>query len=112
MINNLGKKLNSWLDQGLITEQQYEAIRAFEQGEGSSNQNWWLYSLLILGCSIIGLGIISLIAANWAVIPDGIKLGTAFSLLGLLALMIFWQAQKPDSPWRDALISGFIILCL
>ena len=105
------KKLQIWEQQGFINGDQHDAILAFGQGE-KQNNNWWLYSLIILGSAIIGLGIISLIAANWEQIPNSIKLGTDFLLLSVLAIVIFWQKQQPKKPWADALISAFIILCL
>ncbi|MFZ1387096.1 MAG: DUF2157 domain-containing protein [Thiolinea sp.] len=105
------KKLQIWEQQGFINGDQHDAILAFEQGE-KQNNNWWLYSLIILGSAIIGLGIISLIAANWEQIPNSIKLGTDFLLLSVLAIVIFWQKQQPKKPWADALIAAFIILCL
>lgn len=110
---SLNKKLQHWLKEGLLNESQYNAILHYEQTEGkANNHSWWLYSLLILGCSIIGLGIISLIAANWAFIPDTVKLATAFSALGGLAAAIIWRQNATDTLWSDVLISTFIILCL
>lgn len=105
------KKLQVWEQQGLINGDQYEAILTFEQG-GNQNNNWWLYSLLILGSAIIGLGIISLIAANWIQIPDSIKLGIDFGLLISLAGVIFWYQQQTKHLISDTLIVAFIILCL
>lgn len=105
------KKLQIWEQQGLITGDQYEAILSFEQGE-TKNNNWWLYSLLILGSAIIGLGIISLIAANWAQIPDRLKLGADFGLLAILASAIFWYQRRQQQILTDMLIAAFIILCL
>ena len=127
------KKLRAWLEQGLISIDQFDAIGEFEQNnQNQSTGSWWLYSLLILGTSIIGLGIISLIAANWAFIPDVVKLLSAFTLLALLATAIFVHYHRTSntheldshrkhesryadfhgSYWFDALICGFIILCL
>lgn len=105
------KKLQIWEQQGFITGDQYETILSFEQGE-KQNNNWWLYSLLILGSAIIGLGIISLIAANWVQIPDSLKLGADFSLLILLATAIFWYQSHYKKVVADILITAFIILCL
>ena len=107
----LDKKLLSWEQQGLISGDQADAIRAFERGEPDSGGHWWLYSLLILGAAIIGLGIISLIAANWARIPDDLKLGADFALLASLAVAILWLQKRRHYAF-DALIMGFIILCL
>ncbi|HMT93309.1 DUF2157 domain-containing protein [uncultured Thiothrix sp.] len=105
------KKLQIWEQQGLLTGDQYEAILSFEQGK-KHNNNWWLYSLLILGSAIIGLGIISLIAANWVQIPDSLKLGTDFSLLVSLAVAIFWYQNLNKPIVADSLIAIFMILCL
>ncbi len=109
----LEKKLLNWLDQGLISQEQLTAINQYEQSTGGKdNSHWWLYSLLILGSSIIGLGIISLIAANWANIPDLVKLGTAIGLLSILAVAILWQEKAKTGYLYNALITLFIILCL
>ncbi|MEZ5536094.1 MAG: DUF2157 domain-containing protein [Thiolinea sp.] len=110
---NTKKKLMIWLEQDLISQQQFEAINHYERTHGAQkNSYWWLYSLLILGSAIIGLGVISLIAANWAVIPDTVKLGTAFGSLIALAAGILLAQNKTGSYWYDALITAFIILCL
>lgn len=105
------KKLQVWEQQGLLTGDQYEAILSFEQGK-KHNNNWWFYSLLILGSAIIGLGIISLIAANWAQIPDSLKLGIDFSLLASLAVATFWYQNLNKPIVADSLITIFMILCL
>ncbi|EIJ36378.1 DUF2157 domain-containing protein [Thiothrix nivea] len=109
---NNTKKLHQWLQAGLITPAQQAAILAFE-AEHPQRSNWWLYSLMILGTAIIGLGVISLIAANWADIPDNIKLGADFALLGLLAIGIHWQyPNRQHGVWFEVLLVGFMLLCL
>ncbi len=108
----IDKKLAVWEQQGLISSDQRDDILNFEQGDTPSSANWWLYSLFILGAAIIGLGVISLIAANWAQIPDAIKLGADFGLLALIASGILWQYQRSPPYWFDALITAFIIICL
>lgn len=105
-------KLNNWLQAGLITPAQHAAILNFEAHRPQS-VNWWLYSLMILGVAIIGLGIISLIAANWADIPDNLKLGMDFSLLTALAAAIYWQyPNRRHGAWFETLLVGFMLLCL
>lgn len=105
------KKLQVWEQQGLINGDQLDAILVFERGE-KQNNNWWLYSLLILGSAIIGLGVISLIAANWVKISDSLKLSTDFLFLGVFALSIFWYQRQSKYIISDILITAFIILCL
>jgi uncharacterized membrane protein len=57
--------------------------------------------------------VISLIAANWATIPETLKLGVDFALLTLLALGVFWQYPKRhNGEWFDGLLVGFMLLCL
>lgn len=105
-------KLNHWLQAGLITPAQHAAILAFE-AEHPQRSGWWLYTFMILGTAIIGLGVISLIAANWANIPDSMKLGADFTLLTLLAAGIYWQyPNRRSGVWFEVLLVGFMLLCL
>lgn len=105
------KKLQLWEQQGLINGDQHDAILDFEQNRNQNN-NWWLYSLLMLGSAIIGLGIISLIAANWSQIQDSIKLSANFGLLTVFAGLIFWYQRQSKYLISDAFITAFIIFCL
>ncbi|MBU0655727.1 MAG: DUF2157 domain-containing protein [Gammaproteobacteria bacterium] len=106
------KKLERWQQAGLLTPGQIEAILAFEN-QHPQRANWWLYSFMILGTAIIGLGVISLIAANWANIPDGVKLGADFLLLAVLAGGIYQQyPNQQHGIWFEVLVVGFMLLCL
>ncbi len=105
-------KLNQWLQAGLITPAQHANILSFE-AEHRQHANGWLYSFMILGAAIIGLGVISLIAANWANIADSVKLGVDFALLSLLAAGVYWQYPKRhNGVWFEVLLVGFMLLCL
>ena len=55
-------KIQSWIDEGLITETQGQAILQFE---ADTNRPYGFYITLGLGFFAIALGVISLIAANW-----------------------------------------------
>lgn len=106
------KKLERWQQAGLLTPNQTAAILAFET-QHPQRSNWWLYSFMILGAAIIGLGVISLIAANWAEIPDSVKLGADFLLLAILAFGIFQQyPNQQHGVWFEVLVVGFMLLCL
>lgn len=105
-------KLERWQQAGLLSFEQVERILAFEN-QHPQRSNWWLYSFIILGSAIVGLGIISLIAANWADMPDHLKLGADFLLLGILALGIFQQyPNRQQGVWFEVLTVGFMLLCL
>lgn len=108
---SIQKKLNQWLEAGLIDAQQLEQITSYENTHTSA---WsWLHTFMTLGAAIMGLGVISLIAANWEYISPSYKLIANFSALAALALLIFTVHHKNNqSGWLDVLITGFIILCL
>ena len=69
-MSKLEKALKEWVLLGFIGQDQAKLIREheFAKPEGS----WILSGLLILGASIIGIGVISLVAANWNEIPDSL----------------------------------------
>ena len=92
---NLTKQVAEWAEKGLISNEQGSRILSYEAEKPKSS--WFMYGLLTLGISVVGLGVISLIAANWHQISDTIKLGGAFSILTLIALFAYknHDAGKP-----------------
>lgn len=108
----ISKKLDQWLQAGLLTPAQYEAISSYELAH-PQRTNTWLYSFMVLGALIIGLGVISLIAANWAYIPETVKLSVAFALLMILASGIYWQyPNRKTGLWFEIFLVSFLIMCL
>jgi uncharacterized membrane protein len=107
----LSKKLDTWLKHKLIDKQQYQRILAFE-GEHASNSSWFLYGFLILGAVTTGIGVISLIANNWAAIPAIVKLGLDFLLLIAIAVGIYRLHGSEHSVWFEVLLVAFQILVL
>jgi uncharacterized membrane protein len=106
----LEKQLNDWVASNLISREQAEGIRLHETNTPGSS--WVLYSFLILGATIIGIGVISLIAANWDTIPDGVKLGVDFLLLIGLAVAIHRTWDQKQSIQYEVLLVCFLFLCL
>lgn len=76
---SLIKKVNTWVEQKIITQEQKEKILAFENKK--SNLTFWNTAFIIAG-SLIGLGICLLVAANWDNIPEIVKIVGDFILLG------------------------------
>jgi len=109
-MSRLEKRLNDWVSNNLISREQAEGIRQHEANAPGSS--WVLYSFLILGATIIGIGFISLIAANWDDIPDAVKLGVDFLLLIGLAVGIHHTWEKKKSIQFEVLLVCFLILCL
>lgn len=104
------KKLEQWQQAGLISPAEHAAIMAFEASQ-PARPGTWLYSFMLLGIAIIGLGIISLIAANWATLPDSVKLGADLALLLALAVSIYYCYPTHPTGF-EVLTAGFLLLCL
>lgn len=83
----LAKKLAEWEKAGLVQHDQVVAISKYE--ESLSENHWVLSGLMILGVLTIGIGVISLIAANWANIPNAAKLAFDFLALGGIGYAIY-----------------------
>jgi uncharacterized membrane protein len=109
-MSRLEKRLNDWVSNNIISREQAEGIRQFESK--SPGSSWVLYSFLILGASIIGVGIISLIAANWDTVPDAVKLGIDFLLLIGLAVAIHHTWTQKQTILYEVLLVCFLFLCL
>ncbi|NJK63071.1 MAG: DUF2157 domain-containing protein [Synechococcaceae cyanobacterium SM2_3_1] len=85
----LAQILDTWVLEGLIDSPQRENLRQYYDLEDlhSSASNRFATVLLSIGAVLIGLGIISFIAANWTLIPRSLR------ALISLGLMIGLQVQ-------------------
>lgn len=103
------RKLRHWHEQGLIDDATFERISEFESQHARPLLLW---AAVGIGALTIGLGIISLVAANWEDVPGQIRLGLhMLLLLGLgafLALRADEMQQK--NPW--VLECGLFILAV
>ncbi len=76
-MSSVQKRGIAWVKAGLISQEQLEAIEAFEAKESHGGLIYWLGWLAAIS---IVLGLIALIAANWEMIPPLVKvLAYAFS---------------------------------
>ena len=91
----LNKQLDEWLNAKLISQQQVMAIGDYENAKPS--RHWVLYGVLCVGVSVLAIGIISLIAANWSDISKTSKLLADLFVLILLALAIFKAYEENKS---------------
>lgn len=103
-------KLKDWAAQGLITAEQAAKILDYQNSKPQSS--WILNSFLILGALTICLGVISLVAANWENYPHALKLVTNFSILTVVAIIIFRSYTPEPTTKFNILLLTFIILCL
>ncbi len=85
----LANLLDTWVEQGLIEPTQRERLREYYQLESLNRSAGGRFALvlLIFGAVLVGLGVISFVAANWAGIPRSVR------ALGCLALMVGLQVS-------------------
>lgn len=109
-MSQLEKLLSDWVLNDLITKEQAKKISHHEENKPSNS--WVLYGFLILGALVIGIGIISLIAANWENIPDTVKLIIDFLLLIALATGSYISWKKKEHILFEVFLISFMVLCL
>lgn len=109
-LTRLDPKISDWIAAGLITGEQGAGIRAFEAARPGGN--WLYYSFLGLAGGVIGLGVIALVATNWAEIPDAVKLGCDFALLMVLAWAVWRWLDAPGEGTAEILLLLFVLLVM
>ncbi|MFA6032997.1 MAG: DUF2157 domain-containing protein [Myxococcota bacterium] len=109
-MGNLSRLLSEWAEKGLITHEQLESIESYEKSkQTTSRPGWILYGFLVLGLSVVGIGVVSLIASNWESIPAAAKLAADFILL----MAVAWQVVRFDSQSKTLLAeTGLVFLAL
>lgn len=104
------QQLQEWTQEGLISPDQATAIIAFEKSR--SKTNWLLYSFMSLGAGVLGIGILTLIAANWDHIPKTIKLASDLLLMLGIAYGVWKQQNQGHSQVWELLLTLFALGCL
>ncbi|MEN9432519.1 MAG: hypothetical protein RLZZ422_108 [Pseudomonadota bacterium] len=107
---SIDKKLKQWLNANLITPEQHQAIEIFEAEHHPPRKLW--VSIMLLGVAVMGLGIISLIAANWAFVPLLIKLALAFITLTAVGISVWVLDQHSHPLGFETTLTGFLVGCL
>src|SRR3546814_17244676 len=94
------RKLNAWREAGLIDEATAQRIRAYEAEHARPLALW---AAIGIGALAIGLGVISVIAANWEDVPGLVRLAVHLVLIGALAgfIMVRGERIERDHPWRS-----------
>lgn len=109
---NVDQKLRRWREAGVIDEATSARIAEFERAR---EQPVAMYALIGLGASTVGLGLVSVVAANWERIARGLKLGADLALGVALALAIHLALQRGSRFAREALVTiyyGFTLASL
>lgn len=105
------RKLNAWVEAGLIDRATADRIHAYEEGHA---RPWGLWALIGLGALTIGLGLVSLVAANWDAIPGGVRLALHLIIMAGFAGWLAWRGVAEEgsagSWFSDAML--FILAAL
>ena len=109
-MTQLNQKLQTWVNQGLISQDQSEKISDYEDNQ--PQRSIVLSGFLTLGIFVIGIGVISIMAANWDSISAATKLAVTFSLLISLAVGSFFAAKYRNQVLFEALNLAFLMHCL
>jgi len=100
------RKLDQWHRAGLIDGDTVQRIEAYERDQSSPVV---LYAVGGVGAVAIVLGIVAIVASNWAAIPAGVKLAVD----GLVAIALAVAVLRTASGWtRDVLLMvnyGFVL---
>lgn len=96
------RKLSAWAAAGLIDGETATRIRDYENAHSRPLALW---SLIGIGALAIGLGLISVVAANWDDIPGLVRLSVHMLLMvALAAYMAFKLPTQTSEYFNDALI--------
>lgn len=100
---NIEKKVYQWQKAGLLTGTQGRSIISFEK---NTSKPYISYALTVFAFFLVGLGGVSLVAANWDEISPVVKLAVSFVILGACAIAI-WHAYVRG---RGKLFEGLLVL--
>jgi Predicted membrane protein (DUF2157) len=98
------RKIAEWHAAGLIDAATRDRIAAYEAAHARPLVLWAVWGI---GALAIGLGVVSVVAANWEDIPGLVRLGVHLALIaGLLGLLFAREDRLAErSPWAvEALV--------
>jgi uncharacterized membrane protein len=98
------RKIAEWHAAGLIDAATRDRLAAYEAAHARPLLLWAVWGI---GALAIGLGVVSVVAANWEDIPGLLRLGVHLALIaGLLGLLFFREDRVAQaSPWAaEALV--------
>ncbi len=106
------RKIEAWHAAGLIDEPTAARLIAYETEHARPLALWAVFGI---GALAIGLGLVSIVAANWEDIPGQVRLGIHFALFlgGCVALALRDRQIAQASPWAsEALLFVLAVLAL
>lgn len=92
------RKLRAWQAAGLIDAETAGRIRVWESAH---SRPLLLWAVIGIGALAVGLGLVSVVAANWDAIPGQVRLAIHFLTMAGLAGWLGWRepALSREHPW-------------
>ena len=92
------RKLAAWQAAGLIDAETTTRIKAWEE---ANTRPLALWAVIGIGVLTIGLGLVSVVAANWDAIPGVVRLALHFALMVAVAGVLWWRGDEwaVARPW-------------
>lgn len=113
----LREEAQQWQGNGLISPDQYEQLAHLYQFERleTSARDRFIVILIGLGSILLGLGVITFVAANWQAIPRSFKLILLMSFFLGVNILGYWLWTQPGiipgrQSWQQRLGTGFLLL--
>lgn len=106
------RKIEIWHAAGLIDADTRAALLAYEEQNSRPLALWAVFGI---GALAIGLGLISVVAANWEEVPGQLRLAIHLALLGGALGAVFFREKRliEASPWAlEALMAIAAVLGL
>lgn len=97
------RKLAAWVEAGVVDAETAARIRAFEARNARPLALW---AVVGIGALAIGLGLISVVAANWDAIPAMIRLAVHLAVLAGVAAAL-WLVPARSAWGEEALLFVF-----
>lgn len=92
------RKIATWHQAGLIDAATRDRLLAYEASHARPLALWAVFGI---GALAIGLGLVSVIAANWEDIPGPLRLSVHLALIIAALAALFWREARlaAASPW-------------
>ena len=98
------RKITEWHGAGLIDADTRDRLLAYEVAHSRPLALWAVWGI---GALAIGLGLVSVVAANWEDIPGLVRLAIHLALIAALLALLFFREERlvERSPWAvEALV--------
>ncbi|VEP15077.1 conserved membrane hypothetical protein [Hyella patelloides LEGE 07179] len=108
----LKQEAEQWRIEGLINQNIYEALAQRYQftNLATNSNNRFTAVVITFGCILLGLAVITFVAANWQVWSKSIKVAILISFFLITNVAGFYIWQKATENWQSRLGQGLLLL--